>query len=111
MPRSIEATTPAHEDAVLLTGARRLRAIQRHPFVMGTLVVFAAALLFRMGIFVGETVYLAVDGDGDGLLAATFGGGLLIGVVAVVLIGAAIDRRRRRRGGHTDVPTDAVARH
>lgn len=79
------------EDQAFVAGARRLRGILQHPFILGFFAVIAAAVIFRLGIFAGEAVYLAFDGNG--LRAAVFGGSLVTTVLAVIAIGVWLDRR------------------
>ncbi len=68
--------------------------LTRRPFVLGFLAIFAAVLLFRMGIVAGEAIYLAFD---DGLVATMFVGTYVTILVALVAVGAWLDRRRLER--------------
>jgi hypothetical protein len=88
-------TSSSSEDEAFLAAARRLPERLRHPFVIGFLAVAAAALLFRLGIAVGETVYLAFEGDGT--TAAAFGGTFVTILVGLIGLGAWLDRRQRTR--------------
>lgn len=88
-------TSSSSEDEAFLAAARRLPERLPHPFVIGFLAVAAAALLFRLGIAVGETVYLAFEGDGTS--AAAFGGTFVTILVGLIGLGAWLDRRQSAR--------------
>lgn len=88
-------TETSSEDEAFLAAARRLPEALRHPFVIGFLAVAAAALLFRLGIAAGETVYGAFEGDGT--TAAAFGGTFVTILVGLIGLGAWLDRRQRSR--------------
>jgi len=96
-PRPEPDTTAvaANADAASRAGARRLRTVLAHPFMVGFLAVLAAAALFRTGIVIGETTYLAVEGNV--LLAIGLGATLVTAVVAIIATGVWLDRRRRLR--------------
>jgi hypothetical protein len=96
-------TETAPEDEAFLAAARRTAdRLRRQPFVLGLLAVLAAALLFLLGIRVGETIYRAFDGDG--MMAVAFGATLVTGLVGIIAAGVRLDRRRRRRGADTHRP-------
>lgn len=88
------------EDEALLAGARRLlRGLQRHPVALGFLAVVAAAALFRMGVFVGETVYVAFNGDD--MMAAVYGATFVTALVVLIAAGVWLDGRKRTRDTNT----------
>lgn len=86
-------TTP--EDEAFLAGARRLGSVFDHPFAIGFLAIAGAALLFRLGISIGASVQSAFEGEGA--MAAAFGGTFVTILVAIIALGALLDRRQRTR--------------
>ena len=94
-----------HDDERALTAVREVHRVLELPFAVGLLAVAAAALLFWLGIGVGETLYAAFDGNAAA--AAAFGAGLVVVSGAFVVIGTRLDRRRQARaddGAATDLP-------
>ena len=93
------------EDEAFLAAARRLRQILSHPFAIGLLAVTAAAVIFRMGITIGEAAYFAFDGDGA--MAVAFGGTLAAILLAIIALGVWLDRRQRIGAADTGPLTEA----
>lgn len=100
-----DVETTRTEDEAFLASARRLRdTLKRHPFALGFLAVFAAAILFLLSFRIGAIAYRAFDGDGT--MAAIFGGTLVTVLVAIIAIGVWLDRRQRARDAPTGPLTD-----
>lgn len=96
-------TTP--DDESFRSGARSPDGMLRQPFVIGFLAVAGAAIIFLLGIRVGEAAYLAFDGEG--MMAATFGATFLAVLVTIIAVGVLLDRRQRTREANSSGLTDS----
>ena len=86
-----DRTDTTTEDEALLEKARQFKYVLDRPFAVGFLAVAGAAVLFWLGIEVGETAYRAFGGN-DG--AAQFGLALAAAIVVIAVIAAWLGRHR-----------------
>lgn len=94
-------TATTAEDQAFVDGARRFRRVLRHPFAVGFVAVAGAAVLFWLGIGVGETLYDAFEGDVAA--AARFAIAFTTAIAALVALGTWLDRRRSASDDDQDV--------
>lgn len=86
-----DRTTSSTEDEAFIEKAKLLTHVLDRPFAVGFLAVAGAALLFLLGIRVGDTAYRAFGGDDA---AARFSLALAAAIVAIAAITAWLGRNR-----------------
>lgn len=89
--QSTDRTTSNTEDEAFLEKAKQFRHVLDRPFAVGFVAVAGAAIIFWLGIGVGDTAYRAFGGD-DG--AAQFGLALAAAIVVIPAITAWLGRHR-----------------